>query len=163
MAERLSGTLLETQKVQYYRTQLNTMILLSMFQYFIGNTDWSVPALHNIKLVSTNPYQPPFPVPYDFDWSGIVNSSYAIPSEKLEISSVRERLYRGFAHNRIAYQEAIDLFKEKKEAIYKLYNEFPYLNSKQKKMSISYINDFYKIIEKENLINAIFIREARQK
>lgn len=162
MASRINGKISNLSKIPQKTIDRKTIILLSIFQYFIGNTDWSVPALHNIKIVSKSPYEPLFAIPYDFDWSGIVNSAYAIPDEKLGLTTVRERLYRGFQYQRADYEEAFLLFKNKKDLIYKLYNEFPYLSKKQKKSSISYIDRFYKIIENENLQNAIFIKGARK-
>jgi hypothetical protein len=75
--------------------------LVDMFEYFIGNTDWSAlqgpkgsHCCHNIL-----PFQRGdgvlVPVPYDFDSSGIVNAPYALPDQRLRIASVRQRLYRG--------------------------------------------------------------------
>jgi len=77
---------------------------VAIFQYMIGNTDWSVTAAaqdedccHNTDVLVT-PGDPAryWPVPYDFDQSGFVNTSYAEPNERLNISNVRQRLYRGF-------------------------------------------------------------------
>ena len=77
------------------------MNLVDIFQYLIGNTDWSVPGFHNIKLMrpKTDSLAPPYVIPYDFDFAGLVNASYASPHEELGITSVKERLYRGFPRN----------------------------------------------------------------
>jgi antitoxin component of RelBE/YafQ-DinJ toxin-antitoxin module len=68
-----------------------------LFQYLIGNTDWSIPAGHNINMIkSSDPLQvKPLAIPYDFDYAGIVNTNYAVPDERLG------RSYReGLAHLR---------------------------------------------------------------
>ncbi|MDH5235891.1 MAG: hypothetical protein OEW77_13135, partial [Gemmatimonadota bacterium] len=67
---------------------------LSLFEYWIGNTDWSLSQLHNITLFQNAALQY-VPVAYDFDWSGTVNARYAFPQANLGIRSVRQRLHRG--------------------------------------------------------------------
>ena len=77
----------------------------AMFNYMIGNLDWSVRAgpqgdscCHNGRLVGGGPLLTP--VPYDFDFSGLVDAPYATPPEGFKINSVRQRLYRGYcAHD----------------------------------------------------------------
>ena len=65
------------------------MTLISIFQYLIGNTDWSVAARHNIDLFVGNPSQPLIPVTYDFDFSGLVDAAYAQPQPMLGIHHVK--------------------------------------------------------------------------
>ncbi|MCL4213550.1 MAG: hypothetical protein KJZ74_06520 [Gemmatimonadales bacterium] len=67
---------------------------LSIFEFWIGNTDWSLSALHNITLFQT-PERQYVPVAYDFDWSGAVNARYSFPQANLGIRTVRDRLHRG--------------------------------------------------------------------
>lgn len=67
---------------------------ISLWQYAIGNTDWSVSALHNIVMFrdSAGGYRP---VAYDFDWTGLVNPRYAFPNPQLGLRTIRQRLHRG--------------------------------------------------------------------
>lgn len=67
---------------------------ISLWEYAIGNTDWSVSGLHNIVLFQNGDgaYRP---VAYDFDWTGLVNPRYAYPNPTLGIRTVRQRLHRG--------------------------------------------------------------------
>jgi len=160
MAKRLGGKIIELQQYKQTNTERNSMITFCIFQYLIGNTDWSVPALHNVTLMYVEGL-PIFAIPYDFDWAGMVNCPYATPDPLLNISSVRERVYRGYEYERQEYQSSIDLFKAKKSEIYGLYANFPYLNHKQKKMSTDYLDSFYKILEDENLIKTLLIKNAR--
>jgi len=160
MAERLCGNAINLQQYKQSDIEQKSMITFSIFQYLIGNTDWSVPALHNVKLLYKQG-QPIYAIPYDFDWAGIVNCAYAEPDALLGISSVRERIYRGFQYERQDYQASIDLFKAKKDQIYALYTNFEYLSHKQKKLSIDYLDSFYKILDNENLIKAYLIKNAR--
>ena len=63
---------------------------MSVFQYMVGNTDWSMVRFHNVE-VSRTPRGVYVPVPYDFDWTGLVSTRYARPNEGLGIRSVRQR------------------------------------------------------------------------
>jgi len=56
-----------------------SMIQLSLFQFMIGNVDWSIPGLHNIKVLKSKDIsrEYSFPVPYDFDFTGFVDAGYA--------------------------------------------------------------------------------------
>lgn len=89
---------------------------LSLFEYWVGNTDWSLGALHNISLFQTaqGGY---VPVAYDFDWSGVVNARYSFPSEKLGIRTVRERLHRGPCRTLAEWAPVIAHFQSKRAAV----------------------------------------------
>jgi hypothetical protein len=69
----------------------------TIFQFMIGNTDWSASFQHNCKLIFQKPNI--IPIPYDFDMSGLVNAPYAVVSEvngkQIPIQSVTERYYMG--------------------------------------------------------------------
>ena len=67
---------------------------MMMLEYMIGSTDFSIYALHNVVLVQTQD-RTLYPVPYDFDMTGLVSPPYAIPDKRLPIGSVKDRLYRG--------------------------------------------------------------------
>ena len=50
------------------------VILAFLFEYFIGNTDFSFNGLHNGELVLRPNGAPLTPIGYDFDFSGAVNA-----------------------------------------------------------------------------------------
>ena len=112
LAERHNSVELEEVVVNTQETNRKFMTLVSVFQYFLGNTDWSVPALHNIKLLKIQDLKEnaPYAIPYDFDYSGMVNAPYAIPNEALGIKTVRDRLFRGYGRGESEFQEVYDLF-----------------------------------------------------
>ena len=66
------------------------MTMVAMFEYMIGNTDWSVPNYHNIKLMGMKDDKTsrPIAVPYDFDICGFVDPAYATVDEQLNIENV---------------------------------------------------------------------------
>lgn len=86
---------------------------LSLFQYMIGNTDWSVSGLHNIIILrdSSAQYRP---VAYDFDFTGLVNARYATPPPQLGIRTVRQRLHRGPCRTAEQWAPTIAYFQERR-------------------------------------------------
>ncbi len=147
-------------------TNRNQMTLVTLFEYLIGNTDWSVPAYHNVKLIGPkdDANTRPFVVAYDFDICGFVDPPYATIDEQLQnqISSVRERLNRGFPRSMDELKEVIKIFNDKKEALYNLVRKNEYLIPKVKASCISYIDDFYKIINDDRDVKRIFVDGGRQ-
>ena len=129
----------------------------------IGNTDWSVRQYHNIKLMvpKNDTLARPYVIPYDFDYAGLVNAPYAIPNEGLDITSVTQRLYRGFARTMDELQMNLNIFKEKKDVIMFYLTDFPLLNVKVRRDMTRYLDEFYKIIEDKNSIRSVFITNAR--
>lgn len=118
-----------------------------LFQYMIGNNDWWIakPVMHNVKLINFGTGLP-VPIPYDFDYCGAVNTNYAAPPENLPIKSVRERYFQGFCRRKGVYEKTIQGFLDRKEEIYELYKNFPYLSDPIKKNTLKYFDQFYDII-----------------
>ena len=162
MASRISGTAVPPE-IRYNMDYVNpnSMATLALFQYMIGNCDWSVPYRHNIKIVSVKESPQPFPVPYDFDHSGIVHTPYAKPPEELGIKSVRERLYRSFCFKEEEFTEAITRFNEAKEGIYSLYLNNELLSPAYIKSTTNFLNAFYKTINDPKLFKAEIIRACK--
>lgn len=123
---------------------------LAIFNYMIGNLDWSIPGQHNVKVIKPLVFDPSglgIAVPYDFDWTGIVNASYAVPGEDVGTQHVRERIYRGICRSREIFEKDLEIFAERKDEFYNIINEFPYLNNKEKRDIIRYLDTFYNQIE----------------
>lgn len=121
--------------------------LVGLFQYFIGNTDFALSALHNSELLgrSNGEY---WPIVYDFDFSGAVNARYATPDPRLHIATVRERLYRGFCEPGDVYAPLFARFNGQKDAIYALYRDEigKLLRPQTVDETLRYFDDFYKTI-----------------
>lgn len=149
MADRNDCFEIETEGVSGRSCDPYSTTLMTVFEYMIGNTDYLINNLHNVKLIRpNNPLQQVvFPVPYDFDYSGMVNTLYAIPHTDLGIESVRERLYRGYRFPNEIYQQVFGLFQSKRSDIYELYENYPYFDKKTRRASISYLDEFYKILD----------------
>jgi hypothetical protein len=128
---------------------------VTIFNYMIGNTDWAVTYQHNCHILtggSPDKQGLGIPVPYDFDYSGLVDAHYATPAEPLGLESVRERRYLGLCRTKDEYLNALREFTDKKADFYKAINDFPLLNEKSRNSMIRYLDEFYVNIDKSNTI-----------
>ncbi len=126
---------------------------MALFNYMIGNTDWSVPNQHNCKILNPHTFSATplgIIVPYDFDYSGLVDADYAIPYEALGLESVRERRYVGICRSEETFTKALEEFVEKREEFYNIINDFPLLSDKEKLKMTRYLDQFYDGIDKHN-------------
>ncbi|MEM6965145.1 MAG: hypothetical protein AAF573_10280 [Bacteroidota bacterium] len=121
--------------------------LFTMFQYCVGNTDWNLKKRHNIKLICKKDSKTPVPVPYDFDYAGLVNAPYAIPHPKLPIKTVRDRYFMWRGKNRKGFGRVLKIFKQKREGLFAIIKEFDYLKSTHKKDMLQYLEGFYHNIQ----------------
>ena len=121
----------------------------AMFQYMIGNLDWSMRAgpegegcCHNGRLLAgIGAYYAP--VPYDFDFSGLVNAPYAVPPDGFGISSVRSRVYQGYCrHNALALQAAADI-RTQRPAIEAVFGQIPGMEDRTRRGALNYLSRFF--------------------
>lgn len=163
MAARNKCVEVEGVKYNTESTDRDQMTLVAIFEYMIGNSDWSVPAYHNIKLMRpvSDPQAIPIAVPYDLNHSGIVNASYAAPPEELGIEKVTDRVYRGFPRSMEELEPVVNLYKEKKNEIWSLVNNCQWLSSKYKKELLNFLDDFYRTLGNKNSVKSAFIDNAR--
>jgi len=135
------------QKLRPEETNQEAFVTMAIFQYLIGNTDWSVQYLQNIKLLKTESSTQLITVPYDFDHSGIVNAPYAHPAEELLMRSVLERRYRGYCIKDMkVFEKPIGLFNRSKADVYNLYTKSKLLDEKYIKSVTKYLDEFYATI-----------------
>jgi hypothetical protein len=136
---------------------------MAIFNYMIGNTDWSVPIYHNIIVLSQATSERPdlgVIIPYDFDGTGLVNVDYVVPFEGLGIKTMRERRYLGVCRSEEVFIEAIREFAEKKDEFYRIINDFPYLKERTKKDVTIFLDGFYDGFDKRNTIVYKFLSEC---
>jgi hypothetical protein len=120
--------------------------LVSLFEYMVGGTDWSMAALHNIVLYQNITTGLVWPMAYDFDWTGIVWTSYAVPDYRLPIKSVRERRYRGACRTVEEWAPILARFQEKKAGLYAVYDNVPGLDRKYVRQTREYLDEFFEVI-----------------
>jgi hypothetical protein len=162
LADRLNGIELESVKLHPNRTNPYQTCLMDMFQYMIGNTDYSITELHNVVLLSdSSRTSPPIAIPYDFDWSGLISATYAEPHPLIGTEDVTERVYRGFKKEREIVDRTIAVFNAKKQEIYKVFENYELLDIKEKEQTIKYLDEFYRIINNDRVVQKEFFDSAR--
>jgi hypothetical protein len=144
MAKRIGGRITTIRGGQFTDMDPSQMGLVSVFAYFLGNTDWSLYSLHNIRLVSTKDGRY-MPVPYDFDWSGAVFTRYAKPDPRLGIPTVQDRLFRGPCMTPAELAPILEKFTSQKAAIKDLYTRLP-LDDGYRRRALDYYEDFFRMI-----------------
>lgn len=162
MAKRNNGKTLKLNSFHQKNINRDQMTQLAVFQYLIGNTDWSISGLHNIKLLFEDNSNVPEAVPYDFDWCGLVNAPYAKPAPQIGTSSVRIRVFRGYKRDQEEYNQVIKKFNDLKGEIYNLFENDTYLSERSKISSVKYLDEFYKTINDPKQVKVQFIKGARK-
>jgi hypothetical protein len=87
------------------------------------------------------------PVPYDFDYSGLVNTHYAAPDPNLGIPTVRDRIYRGSPGNEAEFTLVRQKFIEVKPKMLAYAEAFPNLDKSSRTEFVKYLNEFFAILE----------------
>ncbi|MFM7328898.1 MAG: hypothetical protein ACKO3B_09235, partial [Bacteroidota bacterium] len=118
VAKRHGGKIVERKVLPQLLDTANAL-RHDLFQYMIANTDVSTLFMHNAKVmeVEKGGTRKFIPLTYDFDMAGFVNAPYAEANEMLGISSVRERLYRGFCRDQATTQRVRQEVISKEQAI----------------------------------------------
>ena len=149
LVQKLGGKILDIKGAGPDDMQAGPMVVTALFEYLIGNTDYSMAGLHNIELFTRTDGSDPVPVARDFDFAGIVNTRYATPDPRLHIRTVRDRLFRGYCAPDAEYPKAFAVFDTKKDAIYALYHDKigALLQPKIVDETTKYLDDFYKTID----------------
>ncbi len=122
---------------------------MALFQYMVGNTDWSMVQFHNMKLVQQRTGRA-LVVPYDFDWSGLVSAPYARPDATLNLRTVRQRAYRGFCREGLDFEAIYALFRERQERFRSVIGEVPGLTDDNRRKISEYLDSFYEVIDDQD-------------
>ncbi len=160
-AERFGGVIYEPKVTFSNRLDTVQLAIMTVFQYFIGNTDWAIGNQHNAMVVR-NKEGYPFPVPYDFDYAGMVNADYAVPQAGTPIESVRERFNRGRCLSLENLEIVKQLYISKKEEIFNFVNSFTKFNKATAKETVRYLEDFYKEIENSKIAERVFCKDCKE-
>jgi len=140
----------ETEEVNEYNVEWSDLDpeqaqIMALFQYMVSNTDWKIDHLHNLKYFRNHEEAPMVLVPYDFDFSGVVNSDYARPNPDYGQESVRQRVYLGKKNKFL--DKTIHLFREKETVILQTVDEDPHLSEASKKDIKSFLAPFFKSLK----------------
>ncbi len=141
---------------------------VAVFQYLIGNEDWSIlwpeskeDCCHNSKPL----YSPEgfvIPLPYDFDFAGIVDAPYALA--KAPNREVRNRRYGGLCQPQSSgLDETLATFREHRQAIYALYRDQLEMRERPRASTLRYLDRFYAVINDPQQVERRMIRRCKKK
>jgi hypothetical protein len=162
MAARAEARELPVPRQMFQYVEQRQLMFMSMFQYMIGNSDYSILALHNVVIID-DAKGVRYTVPYDFDYSGLVDAHYASPAKGLPIVSVRDRLYRGPCKSEAEVNEALTPFREKQAELLALPATLTQygLTDGQRKDAEKYLNEFFETISKPDKVKRTFVTDCK--
>lgn len=151
------------------RTQLSPpeSARAALFAYMIGNLDWSMRVgpegegcCHNFRLLARPGTSRFVPIPYDFDFSGLVNAPYAQVPEGLKLNSVRDRQYRGYCmHNAEAIAAAAE-FRSRQAELLAVVASLPGLSEGSKRRANAYLLEFFRDIADDESLRSNVLKEC---
>jgi hypothetical protein len=170
VAKRNDQKNLKIPKTKRSRLDAEQASNMALFQFMISNLDFASltgpdpdKCCHNSKLMGHDPDKDPvYPVPYDFDSSGLVNAKYAGPPQGLPVQKVTQRLYRGFCIHNPTMPEAKQRFLDNEQAIYALVNNEPLLTSSTKKKTLRFLGRFFEILKNNKDYQKKIIEKCRK-
>ena len=156
VARRNEGRIVELPRVVFKDLEEETLTRMMLFEYMIGNTDMSIWALHNVRLLQ-KPNRTLTAVPYDFDLSGFVHAPYAIPDRRLGLRSVVDRMYRGPCRTTEELDAAAAPFRAKRADMLALVDSIRDLESGTRRDVKDYVEGFFRTIERPASIKKQFV------
>jgi len=125
---------------------------VALFQYLIGNTDWTAhPIPRNVKVIKSKEATKYSVVPFDFDFAGLVAAPYAVPSNSLNQRSIRHRIFQGLSKDKEGLEVTIAHFLSKKRKILRYIRRFTLLSKESRKDILNFIKPFFEEIESGSL------------
>ena len=160
MANRLNGEECECHGLSDDLIARAPANLTAMFQYMVGNEDWDVPGLRNVKAVKLHTGSDFYNliVPYDFDFSGVVNAEYAIPDPNLQHSTLQQRHFFGKFDTEEDFALMSGHFMNKSRDIIGLVRNFKLLPLSSRLEIANYLNEFFLTLEDEAAAKEVFLR-----
>ena len=161
MAARAGGVVREMRRALFDNVDEEILLNMTIFEYMIGNTDWSISALHNVRIVAT-PTGQLIPIAYDFDFSGLVDARYASVDPRLPIKRVRDRLFRGPCKTAEEWEPTLAGFRSKKSEVLALYDSLPGLDKGYAKDSQDYLRDFFRILDRASDVRGEIVENCNR-
>lgn len=152
LADRLG---IEEQEIEYADVTSiapDHLNLTSMFQYLIGNFDFSPTGgsnnecCHNYAMFGSS-VDSLVAIPYDFDFAGIVNAPNAVPNAEFGVERIGQRTYRGHCVNNGYVDDSISTFTKTRDELYALVAGQEELEPSVRENVADYMDGFYEVID----------------
>ena len=166
LGKRIEHALIATNKLRLADLNPEYTNLVSVYQFLIGNTDFSAIAGPEGEECCHNhtPYSADnvvyYSIPYDLDQCGLVDSPHASPNSRFRLRSVRHRLYRGRCMNNEGLPATLDRFREQRADIEALVAGQAELSPKTRRKVETYISSFYKTIDSPKQVQRMLVKKC---
>jgi hypothetical protein len=166
LAARIGRTEQEMESAEVSAIEPDHLNLASMFQYLIGNIDFSPTAgsqgecCHNYAMFGTG-VDSLVAIPYDFDFAGIVNAPNALPDKERGVERVGQRVYRGYCVNNGYVGDSVSKFKQTRETLYALVADQEELEPSVRQNIAKYMDEFYEVIDDPRALEQEIIGKCR--
>lgn len=159
LVARLNGELHEEYGTPADSFQTNQAALMVMFQYMIGNTDWEVSMLRNVRLLRVPATGKILLVPYDFDFAGLVGAPYASPNSDTGLKNVRDRFLMSSGLKPEALKRALNVLSASKQQLYAVCKS-KHLDYNASEDMIKYLRRFFEKVEGKAEIPQVIYMES---
>ena len=160
MTARNRATVLDWAQLHPGLMEPETAAVVDLFQFMIGNTDFSTAYFHNVVPARSDEGRY-LVVPYDFDWAGVINARYAVPDQRLPIRSVQQRIFRGFCRPAVDQEALKQRFNDQREALNTLYEGMEELTDGERKRALDYYRQFFDILNDPRRYEREVLRECQ--
>lgn len=152
LAERTEMHCLDDiEKLSYKQLNMDYYQLFSVFQFLIGNTDWSVLLPKNITVLNKEDTSQVIVVPYDFDLSYLVKPSYITKNPGINPERNMAKI-KSYCQSLDEFSSVIQFIAEKRNSILKLVQDFDLLDRRQKRHVLEVLKaQFDKLEDPESL------------
>lgn len=160
VATRNGKVILHYKNLKQYNILRKNIIMMSLFQLMIGNSDWDVSRLHNINILSVGDQSIPVAVPFDFDWAGIVNQPYFTLDPQISPDAKYKRKFKGYRWSDQELASAFSELNELKKPFLELISQCEYLNEENKQEVMEYILKFYELISSKRDTKDVILKNS---
>jgi hypothetical protein len=169
VAKRNDIQKLDTPEITPEQLQSEQATRMALFEFMIANVDFDQTGgpktdecCHNSRLFGLDPQANIYPIPYDFDGSGIVDTHYAAPNEFLPIKKVTQRLFRGFCAHNPSLEAVRQEFFADEEAIYAIVRNETLLSDHSRSEMLDFLGDSFAIFRDDAKFNKQIIQKCRK-
>lgn len=162
VAKRMQGRINERRVFGFPRLDTDHLVTVALFEYMIGNTDVAFKAQHNVRVVET-PDERRYVVPYDFDYSGLVNAPYAVVDRTRVqgITTVRERRYLGPCRSAAELEPFMARLRAVRADVFRIFDDIPGMTESSRRNAQGYLDGFYRTIDRPADVKRAFIEGCK--
>jgi hypothetical protein len=163
----------KTRQVAIAQLDGRAAVRAALFEFMLGNLDWDQLAApgnddccHNSRLIAAPGATPAnasavVPVPYDFDFSGFVDSPYAGPPPSIPIDRLTQRWYRGYCPNSVEVPAVVAEFQAHRAEMMALLNNEPRLNAAFRGKATKFLEGFFTLLDDPGRVQSQIVKHCR--